>query len=717
MGNVFPKINQQAPMEGALSLPTPLRVRAEAGFEEVAAHLSELITLLYGIPTEIVEEGGKIALCRRSMAEEAYAIEVTEEGAVLSASGERGAGYAASTLVQLIERRETGFVIPAQVIRDQPYLPVRGIHAYMPAREDLPEFLRIVDALAFLKMNTMILEIGGAMEYRRHPEINEAWVKFCDTLDHKLPFSEKYRHSRALQRSDIYWKDSCHTEMADGSYLTQEEVKAIAAHCRKRGIEVIPELQAFSHSYYLTLAHREIAERQDDAFPDTYCPLNEKSYELYFEVAEEVIEVLHPRMVSVGHDELRVLGFCDRCRERSGHELVAYELNRLHAFYKEKGIRVAMWGDTAQYFINYLGGEYGGIEVNKPRYGHPYRLPATYECLKDIPSDILMLDWFHSQGWTSEDRYAEYGHEIIYGNFYGTSIADWDKRSRKAGMRGAEVSTWCPANEEMYARDGIFRELGYSAYLLWNENCNNESCDEISKGFLRVAPTLRAIVRGQAPLMSRGESASVWFAGEEREGGCRLRLSDAELYDEAVRRALRGMGDQVWGVPFRTGWTRINPDGYANRLLFLHRARQEMPFAASHAYREESDWTLGAYSVLYEDGDYEIVPLYYGRQMGNEEFRLSRGRDGEGVRGAELDAVTKAGTLGERQPACYFRWKSAWTGSLCYSTTPLWSEDGAAFVYEWTNPHPEKKIVMLKTMVLNHTPEQEVDLFGIVAIQ
>ncbi len=717
MNHVFPKINQQTIGDGVLSVPACLGIRAEAGFEETAAHLAELITLLHGIPAEPAEQGGTITLRRRAMGAEAYVIEVTETGACLSAATERGMGYAAATLVQLIEATESGFVIPVQIVEDAPYLPVRGIHAYMPARRDIPEFLRIVDTLAFLKMNTLILEIGGAMEYKRHPEINEAWVKFCDTLDHQLPFFGNYRYSRALQRSDIYWKDSCHTEMAGGSYLTQEEVKTIAAHCKKRGIEIIPELQAFSHSYYLTLAHREIAERQDDAFPDTYCPLNEKSYELYFDVAEELIEVLDPKMVSVGHDELRVLGFCDKCREKSGHELVAYELNRLHAFYKEKGIRIAMWGDTAQYFINYLGGEYGGIELVKPRYGHPYRLPATYECLREIPSDILMLDWFHSQGWTSEDRYAEYGHEIIYGNFHGTQISSWETRSRKKGIRGAEVSTWCPANEEMYARDGIFWELGYSAYILWNESCTNESCDEISQGFLRAAPLLRAIVRRQPPVMSRGERTEIWYAGERREDGCRLRLSDAKIYDDGVKRALAGLGDEAWGVPFRTGWTTVCPDAYAHRLLFLHRAQQEMSYAPSHSYREESDWTLGAYAVIYEDGDHELVPLYYGRQMGYDGFCLTRVSNEEGERGAELDAVTAAGDKGKREPACYMDWNSAWTGSLCYSTVPLWCEDGAAFVYEWTNPHPEKKIKMIKTLILNHSPDQETYLFGIAAIQ
>ena len=31
----------------------------------------------------------------------------------------------------------------------------------------------MIDLLVYYKYNSIILEIGGAMEYKRHPEINE----------------------------------------------------------------------------------------------------------------------------------------------------------------------------------------------------------------------------------------------------------------------------------------------------------------------------------------------------------------------------------------------------------------------------------------------------------------------------------------------------------------------------------------------------------------
>jgi hypothetical protein len=197
----------------------------------------------------------------------------------------------------------------------------------MPARHQIDDFKRLIDMMAFIKMNTVILEVGGGMEYEKHPEINEAWVKFCKTIK-AFPGLNGYK---SFQGSDFYWKDSIHTELCDGSYLTKREVRDLVDYCKSRGMDVIPEVQGLSHCYYLTMAHPEIAELRDDPFPDTYCPNNEKSYELYFDVAEEVIEVFEPTTVSIGHDEIRVLGWCDKCKDKSGEELVGGDINKASA--------------------------------------------------------------------------------------------------------------------------------------------------------------------------------------------------------------------------------------------------------------------------------------------------------------------------------------------------------------------------------------------------
>ena len=339
MNHVFPKINQQTIGDGGFFIPACLGIYAEAGFEETAAHLAELITLLHGIPAEPAEQGGTITLRRRALGAEAYVIEVTETGACLSAATERGMGYAAATLVQLIEATESGFVIPVQTVEDAPYLPVRGIHAYMPARRDIPEFLRIVDTLAFLKMNTLILEIGGAMEYKRHPEINEGWIEYCKI------FKEYNGKAIATQRSYKFPKDSIHIETGEGDYLTEAQMKEILDYCAARHIEVIPEMPCFSHADYILYAHPEFAEDPEEPLPSFACPSNEDYYKLLFDLFDDVIRVFQPKRINVGHDELYVLGYCPRCKGKKAADLLAGDLTKIRDFLASRGVKTMLWGD------------------------------------------------------------------------------------------------------------------------------------------------------------------------------------------------------------------------------------------------------------------------------------------------------------------------------------------------------------------------------------
>lgn len=63
-----------------------------------------------------------------------------------------------------------------------------------------------------------------------------------------------------------------------------------------------PELPSFTHSYYLLSAHPELSEVPGELWPDTYCPSNPESYKLLFDVYDEYIDLLKPRLVHAGHD-------------------------------------------------------------------------------------------------------------------------------------------------------------------------------------------------------------------------------------------------------------------------------------------------------------------------------------------------------------------------------------------------------------------------------
>lgn len=713
MKKIFPKAMVFTEGEGCLKIGKKLNIYVECvDFDDAAEYFSSLVSALYGIGCDKVSGAADIEIKAGKLENEEYILDITEKKITAYAATKNGAIYALSTLAQLISN-DNGLSAPVCHVEDKPYTEMRGVHFYLPGREKIESFKRIVDTMAFLKMNTVILEIGGGMQYDKHPEINTAWERFCHQLNNEFPGQGKYR---ALQGSDIYWKDSVHTELADGSYLTKAEVKDIVDYCRKRGMEVIPEIQALSHAYYLCIAHPEIAEMENDPFPDTYCPNNEKSYELYFDVAEEVIEVIKPKTVSIGHDEIRVLGWCDKCKGKTGHELVGKEILRLHEFYKKKGIRIAMWGESAQTFINYKGNPVGVKDYSgNNKYGLHYHLPATYKSLEMLPSDILMLDWYHSLGHASEDCFMERDIDVIYGNFHGSQFGEWEVRSKKKCIKGAEVSSWCVPDEFTFARDGIFFEMMFSSYILWNSEYTNSDFSGVCREIVRRTPYMRAIMRGNSSHLFAGGKVTPIYKGEKEKETTKISLADADVCDKSVKAALSVLGDEVSGVSVDTGAILVKPDVHADSLLFVHNTKEEMKFEPSHLFKDENIWALGAYAVKYDDGTVEIVPVYYGKEAGWYKYSFDRHRISTDKTGAEID-IDISGDSKSATP-CYFTHNHQWFESLCYSTTPIITDNCTAFAYEWENPYPQKKITMIKAINVSQNMNQSVVLFGIMAVK
>ena len=48
-----------------------------------------------------------------------------------------------------------------------------GYKTYLPPKDKIEEYKRVIDMLLYLGYNTLTLELVGAAEYKSHPEINE----------------------------------------------------------------------------------------------------------------------------------------------------------------------------------------------------------------------------------------------------------------------------------------------------------------------------------------------------------------------------------------------------------------------------------------------------------------------------------------------------------------------------------------------------------------
>lgn len=388
---------------------------------------------------------------------ESYAVEIKEDEINLFSPTHRGLIYAVSTLKQLIESGN----ICKMLLFDYPDKKVRGYRVFIPGRENFDDFKRMVDMLVYYKYNAIMIEVGGAMEYKRHPEINAEWIEFCREV-HKSP-----NEAKRIQKETYSWKkNSIHADNGGGSFITQDELRGLVAYCRERGLEVIPEVPTLSHCDYIVRAHRELNERTEDTYPDTYCPSNPKTYELVFDILDEVCDVFNPRYINIGHDELYTLGKCPLCKGKNPVDLYVGDIVRISGYLKGKGVKTIIW---AEKLFDNLWFKGPGDELHG--YGGTgdaaWDIPRLAECAGEVPKDVILLHWYWSLcSGEAEKKLLDMGYNMVFGNLQALSLKDYRARSRN--IPGGFVSNWGSFEEQYMQRNGQNFNLLATAYVFWN---------------------------------------------------------------------------------------------------------------------------------------------------------------------------------------------------------------------------------------------------------
>lgn len=676
---IFPKPQVVEAGQGAFVLDASVVVAtppgASAADQGLAASLTGELTDRFQLalrdgrveaPRAIVMGSAANAWVRRAAAErkleiptqaEGYALEVTPERILIAGRDDAGAFYGLQSLRQLLG--PAGTRIASQRIRDWPAAPFRGIKMYLPGRENIAFFKRFVnDFMARYKYNRLILEMNGAMRLDRHPEINAGWLE----LGRDLTATRRERPSGPRGEQ----QDSVHHDTADGGILEKAEVADLVAWARARHIDVIPEIPSLTHSYYLLARHRELAEIADAEWPDTYCPSLEASSRLAMDVLDEYIDVMHPAMVHIGHDEWRIpWGVCSRCRDKDPRVLFADDVNKIYAHLKARGVKTAMWGD---HLIEPLRGE--RLKDRTTRAGLKYQVPGALspeQVLARIPKDILIFNWFWDdrqpgQGEANDRRLSGWGFEQVYGNMT-PGIPNYSARAGRKGVIGGAPSSWAATTPLNFGKDLLDQFLG-CASMLWGR----ESLTSVE---------LSATIDQQAPWIAESfRGATVW--SELREPVLPLELPAAAIPQGARVPAVKTGAAEAGKYRFNVGSllyveTRasgavdaspaipVNQD--ASSLIFLHasaaRGASRMAYNLPHDAADTAD-LLGWYEVVYDDGYTISLPvrsevniLEYNRRADSTAYPY------------QATAVDLAATAA--RPATFYAW-------------------------EWTNPRPGKVI-------------------------
>jgi hypothetical protein len=561
----------------------------------------------------------KLTVTKADPGSEGYLLQVDDKRVIIAGSDDQGAFFGLQSLRQLIQS-ENGKRIPGVNVRDWPNLPFRAIRLYVPGPNNIPFFKRFLrDFMALYKYNKVVIEFN-CMRLDKHPEVNAGWIEFAKYM--------QYTRSNSTEGVHGEEKNSSHFDAGDGFILEKDEVKDIADFARENFIEVIPEIPSLTHGYYLLTRHPELAEYPGDKWPDTYCPSNPKSYELMYEVYDEYIEVLKPKMIHIGHDEWwgAPMDVCPLCKGKDYSKLFASDVTKIHDYLAAKGIKVAMWGD---YLLESV--RQAGSQQRTSSTGLKYRTPGAVRASvvkENIPKDVLVWNWF----WNDQGKEMEvnnFGFTQIYGNFEPT-ISDWDTRIKKIRMAGGAPSSWAATNEFTFGKDLILDFLG-CANLLWSTHTIKQA--DLPGIVWQLIPSIRAGLSSERIPSEDGDtvepvdiSSYFNFSGNAKIEGAELgkmrsgtvssrskvfSLASASSERQAI--AVAAKGDESIALPAEVKGIPINED--VSSLIFLHAAAR--PAENQKAYFNIPNFfdtadLLGWYEVVYDDGYKVIVPVQYG---------------------------------------------------------------------------------------------------------
>lgn len=189
--------------------------------------------------------------------------------------------------------------------------------------------------------------------------------------------------------------------------MSKKQFVQAVQYIRDSGLHFIPEVKLLSHQEkFLGDAHPDLMYNKI-----TYDPRNPRVYELVEEYLEELIELVDPDVIHIGHDEIR--GFDQQQRDHyfnPGEELLPAELfladvKRLHEFLRAREIETWMWGD-----VLITKAEFPRM---KPRHLHGN---ADYAALRpQLPKDIVICDWHYKDvdDFSSTAAFASEGFRVL----------------------------------------------------------------------------------------------------------------------------------------------------------------------------------------------------------------------------------------------------------------------------------------------------------------
>jgi len=436
------------------------------------------------------------------LADEAYTLEISERGIVLTGGTAAGLFYGIQTLRQLgwAQVINHGIRLPTGEVADQPSFRYRGMHLDVGRHMFTVEAIKqYIDMLARYKMNRFHWHLtedqGWRIEIKKYPRLQEIAAYRTETLvGHYNDQPHQFDGKRY------------------GGYYTQEEVKEIVAYARDRFITVIPEIELPGHAQAAVAAYPELGCTDQPVevatkwgvFEHIYCP-KEETFQFLEDVLTEVMDLFPSRYIHIGGDEAPKTQWtyseqAQSVIRREGledeHELQSYFIRRIETFLNANDRSLIGWDEILEgglapnATVMSWRGEEGGIAAAKQ--GHDVIMTPTTYCYLDYyqsthPDEPLAIGGFlplekvYGYHPVPDELTEEEAQHILgaQGNVWTEYISTEDKLEYMVypRMQALAEVVWTPKAQKNL-QDFVSRLDGhYPQFKKWGINAANHLYD------------------------------------------------------------------------------------------------------------------------------------------------------------------------------------------------------------------------------------------------
>jgi hexosaminidase len=292
--------------------------------------------------------------------ENEYRIDVSVDGARLTAGSEDALRHAETTYAQLIEAAdrtdEFGKVaVPLARIADSPRFAWRGMMLDV-ARHFMPKdfVLKIIDVLALHRLNTLHLHLtddqGWRVEIEAYPRLTSVGGWRDETMVGKMSHGQK----------EFQYDGTPH-----GGFYTKDDLREIVQYAADRGITVVPEIDLPGHMQAAIAAYPELGNNPDTqltvrqywGISDDVLNVNDATVEFVKTVLREVLDIFPSPYIHLGGDECPSVQWADseEAQKRQA-ELGLSEPGQLQGWFTEQvaevlaedGRRLVGWDEMVE---------------------------------------------------------------------------------------------------------------------------------------------------------------------------------------------------------------------------------------------------------------------------------------------------------------------------------------------------------------------------------